>query len=41
MLKTIKRKIKVFLNKLAKDNVETFGSEKLNCCDLKKYQKQL
>ncbi len=36
MVEKIKIKIKNFLEKIAKENRSSFGSEKLDCCKLNK-----
>ena len=39
MVKKIRKKFNNYLLKLAEANEESFGGQKLECCNLKEYQK--
>lgn len=40
MLKKIKRKYNNYIKKMAKINQESFGSQRMNCCDLNNHQEK-
>jgi hypothetical protein len=40
MIKKLKKSIQKFLNDMAKENQQTFGTQKMDCCNLNKITNQ-